>query len=299
MDLAIRTERLTKYYGSVPGVVDLDMDVPTGTVYGFLGPNGAGKTTTIRALLDLVHPTGGAARVLNFDSRTDSVKIRRQVGYLPDHPSFYADMTAREHLKWLGRLRGGVKADDIKTLADRLELALDRRMGELSSTDRQKVGLMQAFIHTPQLVILDEPSLRLDPGSQQTFFEMVREVRDDGRTVFLSSRFLPEIDMLCDWVGVVRDGRLVSVEEITELRQKAMRSVTVRFDGPAPLDELRELAGVPEVHGSQDRARFQVVGDIDHLVKALGRFPLLDLTVTPADLDDVFDRFYDGSSYVD
>ena len=299
MDLAIRTERLTKYYGSVPGVVDLDLDVPAGTVYGYLGPNGAGKTTTIRTMLDLVRPTGGSIRVLDLDSRGDAAKVKRRIGYLSSKPAFYGDMTAREHLRWLGKLRGGVKADDIKTAADRLDLVLDRAMAELSSVDRQKVGVIQAFVHQPELVILDEPSLRLDPGGQQAFYEMVREVRDDGRTVFLASRFLPEVDLLCDWVGIVREGRLVAVEEVAELRQKAMRSVTVRFEGDVPEHELRELAGVQEVNVSRDRARFQVVGEVDHLVKVLGRYSILDVTVTPADLEDVFDRFYDGSSYVD
>lgn len=299
MDLAIRTERMTKYYGSVPGVVDLDLDVPTGTVYGYLGPNGAGKTTTIRALLGFIHLTGGAARILDLDSRADALKVRRKIGYLSDDPTFYGDMTAREQIRWLGKLRGGVKGDDIRTLADRLGLVLDRRVADLASSDRQKIGLIQAFIHTPELVILDEPSLRLDPAAQQVFFEMVREVRDDGRTVLMSSRYLPEVDLLCDWVGVIREARLVAVQEVAELRRQAMRSVTVRFAHEVPANELRELPGVQEVDISRDRARFQVVGEIDSLVKTLGKFPILDLTLTPADLEDVFQRFYDGGPHVD
>jgi ABC-2 type transport system ATP-binding protein len=299
MDLAIRTERMTKYYGSVPGVVDLDLDVPTGTVYGYLGPNGAGKSTTIRALLGLVQLTGGAARILELDSRSEAVKVRRRIGYLSDNPTFYDDMTAREQLRWLGKLRGGVKADDIKTLADRLGLLLDRKVADLSSSDRQKIGLIQAFVHSPELLILDEPSLRLDPSAQQVFFEMVREVRDDGRTVLLSSRYLPEVDLLCDWIGIIREARLVAVEEVADLRSRAMRSVTVRFAHDVPSNDLRELPGVQEVDISRDRARFQVVGEIDSLLKTLGRFPIVDLTMTPADLEDVFQRFYVGGSNVD
>lgn len=296
MDLAIRTERLTKYYGSVPGVVDLDLDVPAGKVYGYLGPNGAGKTTTIRALLDLIHPTGGSAKVLGMDSHLEAVAIHRRIGYLAGNPAFHRTMTARDHLRWLGRLRGGVKNDDIKGWSDRLGLPLDRPVGQLSRENRQKLGLIQAFIHKPELLILDEPSSGLEPRAQREFHEMVREVREDGRTVFLSSNVLSEVDLLCDWVGIVREARLVAVEEVAEVRQHAMRRVTVRFSHDVPADELRELSGVQDVDVGRDQATFNVVGEIDHVVKTLGQFQVLDLAVAPADLEEIFLRFYDGGS---
>lgn len=296
MDLAIRTERLTKYYGNVPGVVDLDLDVPAGKVYGYLGPNGAGKTTTIRALLDLVHPTGGSAKVLGMDSHLNAVAIHRRIGYLASDPALHETMTAREHLRWLGKLRGGVKNDAIKEWADRFELALERPIAQLSKGNRQKVGLIQAFMHKPELVILDEPTAGLDPHSQKVFHDMVHDVRADGRTIFMSSHELDEVDRLCDWVGVLREARLVAVEEVMELRQHAMRKVAVRFEHDVPRHELAELAGVQDVDIGRNRATFHVVGDIDHVIKTLGQFRIVDMTMAPADLEEVFLRFYDGSA---
>lgn len=292
MDWAIRTEEFTKYYGNVRGIVDLEMDVPQGMVYGYLGTDTAGKTTTVRMLVDLIRPTGGSATVLGMDSQRDAVKIRKRVGYLPAQPAFYWDLTARQHLRWLGRLRGGIADDVVKDMGDRLALPLDRRVAELSALGRRKLGLAQAFMHKPDLLILDEPTLGLDEQTARAFYALVREARADGRTVFFTSSMFGEVDLLCDWVGFVRDGRLLDVKEVAEMREQALRRVTVRFQNTVPAHELRELAGVQEVDVSGDLATFHVVGNIDPVVKTVSGHEILDLTVGPADLAEVFERFY-------
>jgi ABC-2 type transport system ATP-binding protein len=288
---AIETRGLTKYYGDHPGVLDVDLEVPVGSAFGFLGPNGAGKTTTIRLLLDLLRPTRGSATVLGLDSRREAVAAHARLGYLPGDLALHEDLTAREHLRWLGRLRGGVADARIEELAGRLELSLDRRIGALSRGNRQKVGLVQAFVHEPDLLILDEPTSGLDPLVQHTFHELVREVVSAGRTVFVSSHGLAEVQTMCDRVGMVRAGRLVAVEHVTTLREHALRNVAVRFADDVP-PELARLPGVHDLRIEPPRATFRLEGDVDPLLKALARHRVLDLQITPASLEDVFLRFY-------
>ena len=291
MPAAIETRGLTKYYGDHPGVLDVDLEVPAGSAFGFLGPNGAGKTTMIRLLLDLLRPTRGSATMLGLDSTRDAVAVHARLGYLPGEPALYEDLTAREHVRWLGRLRGGVADARMEELAGRLELSLDRRIGDLSRGNRQKVGLLQAFVHEPELLILDEPTSGLDPLVQHTFHELVREVVAVGRTVFVSSHVLAEVQEICDRVGIVRAGRLVTVEHVTTLRERSLRKVVVRFADGVPL-ELARLPGVHDLRNEQSRATFHLEGEIDPLLKVLARHRVLDLQITSADLEDVFLRFY-------
>ena len=227
---AIETERLSKFYETHRGIEDLTMaPVQPGEVFGFLGPNGAGKTTTIRTLLDLLHPTAGSARLLGLDSRRDSVAIRRRLGNLPGDFGYGKAATGREAVSLLARLRGVRELDRVDALAQRFRADLDRPLGELSRGNRQKVGLILAVFHSPELLILDEPTSGLDPLMQEEFLALVREERERGCAVFLSSHELDEVERVCDRVGVIRDGTLIAVERVADLLAKTPRKASIEF----------------------------------------------------------------------
>jgi ABC-2 type transport system ATP-binding protein len=230
---AIVTRALTKTYGRARGVADLDLEVRPGEVFGYLGPNGAGKTTTLRLLLDLIRPTRGSATVLGLDSHREGRAIRRRVGYLPGDLRLYVSLSGRELLDYFGHLRGAIPRERAEALARRLDCDLGREIRALSSGNRQKLGLIQAFMSDPELLILDEPTNGLDPLVQQTFYELVLEARAAGRTVLLSSHILPEVERVCDRVGILREGRLVAVESIADLRARAVRRVEIEFGTPS------------------------------------------------------------------
>jgi ABC-2 type transport system ATP-binding protein len=246
---AIETRGLSKRYGrhGVLALDELDLRVGSGEVFGFLGPNGAGKTTTIRLLLDLLRPTSGSAHVLDLDTSTGGLEIRRRVGYLPGELPFAARETAATLLTFLGNLRGGVPANRIHTLAERFNLDLTRSVRALSKGNKQKVALVQAFMHDPELLILDEPSSGLDPLLQQEFLALIREVRNAGHTVFMSSHILAEVDEIADRIAVLRQGRLVTIESVAGLRERAGHSTEIWFAQPVPADAFGGLEGVRDV----------------------------------------------------
>jgi ABC-2 type transport system ATP-binding protein len=289
---AIETERLAKSYGSTRGIVDVDLAVPPGVVFGFLGPNGAGKTTAIRVLMDFLRPTSGTARVLGLDSRRDSVEIHRRVGYVAGEPGFFERLTAGEQLSWVASARGGVRRTAIVELADRLGLDLSRPIGAMSRGNRQKVAVAQAFLHEPELLLLDEPTSGLDPLVQETFHELVHEVVAEGRTVFLSSHVLDEVDHLCHTVAIIREGRIVAVEDVADLRARAGRKVTIRFEEPVDAHEFDRLDGVRDLVVADCTASMRVGGDLDRLVKAAAGHHVIDLVSTPPDLEEIFLGFY-------
>jgi len=291
-DAVIRTESLTKSYGRARGIVDLSLEVERGEVFGFLGPNGAGKTTTIRTILDFIRPTAGRATVLGLDSVRDSVEIHRRTGYLPGELALWERMTGRELLEYLGSLRGGLDRAAVDRLDERLDVDLDRRIGDLSHGNRTKLGLIVAFAHRPDVVILDEPTQGLDPLVQQEFYRLVEETRDDGRTVFLSSHVLPEVERVCDRVGAIREGRLAAVERVADLAARAVRHVTIRFAGPVPLDAFRALDGVSAVRVDGDALRLTAGGPIDALVKTAARFEVRDLVSEKPNLEELFLALY-------
>jgi ABC-2 type transport system ATP-binding protein len=290
---AIETTGLTKYYGAQRGIEDLDLRVERGEVYGYLGPNGAGKTTTIRLLLDLIRPTRGHAAVGGLDVQARSVEVRRSTGYLPGDLKAPPRSTALDYLSHLGRLRGGVERGAVDELAARLELDLGRRIRDLSRGNRQKVGVVAAFMHDPELLILDEPTTGLDPLRQQDVLELIRERAQAGRTVFLSSHELDQVEHVADRVGIVREGRLVAVEEIAALQGRALHRVEVRLDGPAPgLERLGDVEGVQALTVADGVVRLDVQGSMDPLVKALAAFPVQSLTSRPPELDEIFLSYY-------
>ena len=290
----IQAQALTKDYGRRRGLAGLDLSVRPGEVYGFLGPNGAGKTTTIRILLDLIRPTNGRVTILGRVPRDGGPGLRRRVGYLPGDFVVGTGQTARELLTHLGYLRGGVAGARIEDLAGRLELDLDTRIGSLSKGNRQKVGVVQAFMHEPELLILDEPTAGLDPLIQQRFLELVADARAAGQTVFMSSHVLSEIQHSADRVGIVRDGRMVAVEAVADLRRRAVRRVTVELDGDVPAGEFSDLPDVVDVSLEGKVLRCRLTGRADALVKALARHGVASLTVEEPDLEELFFLYYRG-----
>jgi len=290
---AIETEGLSKRYGRHRGIEDVTFAVMPGEVFGFLGPNGAGKTTTIRTLLDLIHPTSGSARLFGLDSRRESVAIRARLGNLPGDFGFGREATGRRAVELLGRLRGVDGIARAEELAKRFRADLDRPLGQLSRGNRQKVGLILATFHRPELLILDEPTSGLDPLMQEEFLGLVAEERDRGCAVFLSSHELDEVQRVCDRVGIVRGGRLVAVERIAELLGKARRRFAVELADPAGLERLRALDGVADLQVTGNRAIFTAAGDLDAVVRELAGHHVLDLEATHPSLEEVFLGYYD------
>ena len=297
-ELAIHTRELTKRYGRRRGLAGLDLSVQTGEVYGFLGPNGAGKTTTIRLLLDLIRPTSGHLELLGGDPRREGVALRRRVGYLPGDFTVDGRQTALELLTYLGNLRGGVPRARMTALAERLDLDLTVRIRSLSKGNRQKVGLVQAFMHAPELLILDEPTSGLDPLLQQTFLAMVREARTAGQTVFMSSHVMSEVQATADRVGIVRDGVMVAVERVEELRERAVRQVEIHFEDPVTVAEFEVLPGVSDVTVSVGVLRCRLNGRADALVKAAARHTVIGLRSEEPDLEELFVTYYRGAEHV-
>ncbi|NNF70115.1 MAG: ABC transporter ATP-binding protein [Acidimicrobiia bacterium] len=295
-ELAIQTEALTKYYGSQRGVEDLDLEVRTGEVYGFLGPNGAGKTTTIRLLMDFIRPTRGTARVLGLDSSASPIEIHRRVGYLPGELDMYDRLTGGEMIRYFGNLRGFDAWHRVDEIAGALELDLSVKIGEYSSGNKQKAGLVQAFMHEPELLILDEPTNALDPLIQQVFYRMVEEVISSGRTVFLSSHILPEVERIADRVGIIRDGTLVAAETVDALKQRAVRRLQLYFDGEVDHTDFAAIEGVTSArtmnHGRA--VAVEVEGSVEAVMRAAVERRLTNVTSESADLAGVFLAYYSG-----
>jgi len=292
--MIIETERLTKYYGKIRGVEDLNLSVREGEVFGYLGPNGAGKTTTIRLLLDLIRPTRGTVRLFGQPVRGHAAELKARLGNLPGELSLWDNLTGRELLTFVGSLRGGLDWTWVEELAQRLELDLSRRVRSLSHGNKQKVGLVQAFASKPALVILDEPTLGLDPLIQQEFYSLVDRVKAEGRTVFVSSHILPEVERVCDRVGIIREGRLVAVEQVAELKRKRLRQIEITFGSPTPATEF-DLPGVKEVVQSDSTLRFLVEeapGVLDGVIKRAAQYTVLDIKVAQATLEDIFLAYY-------
>ncbi len=291
-DIAILCDALTKDYGAKRALDELQLEVRTGEIFGYLGSNGAGKTTTIRCLLDLIRPTGGRATVLGLDSHTDSVAVRQRTGYLPGDLRLYPHLTARQLLSYLGRLRGGVPATRIAELASRMECDLGQRCGAMSHGQRQKVGVIQALMHDPEVLILDEPTVTLDPLMQRNVHDLIREARDRGATVFVSSHDLPEVARLCDRAGILRHGRLVAVLNVSDLAQQGRHVITIQFLEPVEPSVFEHLPGVSQVSATDNAVTLTVTGDLDTVVKTAARFRVHDIHNAEVDLDEVFQDYY-------
>jgi len=292
-EIAIRTTRLTKDYGQGHGLFDLDLEVQRGVILGFLGPNGAGKSTTMRLLLDLIKPTSGSATLLGLDSQADSLEIRRRVGFLPGDLALYPMMSGAAMLDYLAELRGGVNKRVRDALAERFDAELGRRIRELSTGNRQKLGLIQAFMHEPELLILDEPIAGLDPLVQRSFHALLREVAGQGRTVLLSSHTLSEVEQVADRVAILRQGRLVVVDTLESLRGVAVQHLEIEFEGAVPRrEELAAVPGVREVTLEGAHLMIAFEGSADPLVKAIAAYEVRSIRSRDDDLEQIFLRYY-------
>ncbi len=292
--ITIHAEKLTKHYGDVEALVDLDLDVRAGEIFGFLGPNGAGKTTTIRTMLDEIRPTSGKASILGLDSHDAAVEIRRHIGYVPGDLALYPNLTGRDTLTYFANLRGGVDWGYVDELTERLDADLSKKVGDLSSGNRQKVGLIQAFMNRPQVLIMDEPSSGLDPLMQRAFQTLMREVARAGTTVFLSSHTLSEVQRVADRVGIIRRGKLIALEAVSSLRSKAIRKVNLylRRTGRG-VGASNPCPGCGTSPWRTITCKLSFDGQMETLLKVITeRFHVLDISTEAADLEEIFLTYY-------
>jgi ABC-2 type transport system ATP-binding protein len=292
MTSAIVTRGLSKDYGSGHGLFDLDLEVAEGEVFGFLGPNGAGKTTTIRLLMGVIHASAGTASIFGLDADRDSVAVKREVGYLPGDLPQFGGMRGSEVVAYLGGMRGALDQSRVKDLAERFQLDLGRRFREYSRGNKQKLGLVLAFMHSPRLLILDEPTGGLDPLNQQTFHQLVEEVKAAGATVFLSSHVLSEVEETCSRVGIIRDGRLVSDMSMDRVHEMRFHDVVMEFGGDVPEAAIRAAAGVEDVVVNGKRVTCTVHGGFDPLLAAIRESNVLDLVSREPSLESIFLTYY-------
>jgi ABC-2 type transport system ATP-binding protein len=288
MTAVIETHQLTKSYGAHRGIIDVDLQVNEGEAFGFLGPNGAGKTTTIRTLLDHIRPTSGRATIFGIDTTVDPVAIHRRLGYLPGEFALYDKLTGGQTLEYFANLRGGVDAAYQRQLVERLNVDPSRKFKEYSKGNKQKIGLIVALQHRPDLLMLDEPTSGLDPLVQQEFYGVIREAKAEGRTVFLSSHILSEVEKTCDRVAIIRDGRLVRVDRTVALRDLAHHTVELVFTGPVPAAEFEALPGVSDVAAEDHVLRMRVSGNIAPVVRAAAQYELADFVSREPSLEETF-----------
>jgi len=289
---AIQTTGLTKTFGRLVALDAVDLEVPEGVVFGYLGPNGAGKTTTIRLLMGLLRPSAGRAEILGLDTQSERDEIHRRIGYLPGEFVGYEDLTGEQYLRYLASLRGGVDWSYVASLVERLDLDLDRRLGALSHGNRQKAGLVQAFMHQADLLVLDEPTLGLDPLVQREFLALVREARVAGRTVFLSSHILTEVEEVADVVGILRRGKLLVVEQVDSLKAKALRRIDLVFSQAPPVVELQRVAGIRELRTNETTAHLVIEGSTRELLAVAAPYGIENVVSYEADLEEIFLSYY-------
>jgi len=293
--VVLMTRGLRKSYGPVQALRGVDLEVRQGEIFGFLGPNGAGKTTTIRCLLDLIRPDGGTVRVLGIDPQGDPVAVQVRSGYLPGELRLNDNLTAERQLRFFSDMRGG-NADwhFAQHLAKRLDLTMDRPIKNLSKGNKQKIGVVQALMHRPELLMLDEPTAGLDPLMQREVLGLIKEARADGATVFFSSHVMSEVQAVADRVAMIRQGEIVEVAETHALIDRALRHVTIEFKEPVYADPLSDLPGVTVLSRSNNtHLMLQVEGDMDELISVLGSLPVRDLETSKPSLEEVFLRTYE------
>ncbi len=291
----IRVQDLTKSYGKQRGIRAVTFTIAEGEVFGFLGPNGAGKTTTMRVLMGLLKPTSGSAQIGDLDCWKQAKEVKRLIGYLPGEYTFDPSLTGAQILSYLGHLRGGVDQKYMRQLVERLDFDPGKRFREYSRGNKQKIGLVQAFMHKPRLLILDEPTSGLDPLNQQEFYKMVAEVHADGRTVFLSSHILPEVEHTCTRVGIIREGQLIQVNEVARLKDLKQHDVEISFAGPASVDWFNTLPGVQNVtslNNAQATIHLSVNGDLQQVIRVAAQHDATNIVTHEQSLEDIFLRFY-------
>lgn len=291
MSAVIETKNLTKYYGKARGIVDVNLSVEEGEIFGFIGPNGAGKSTTIRTLLSLVYKTSGEARIFGLDCETDRVKILEDVGYLPSEVFYYDNMRAIDLFRYSASFYKKDCSKRIEELAALLELDLHKKIEDMSLGNKKKVGIIQGLLHSPRLIILDEPTSGLDPLMQKTFFDLIRQENKRGATVLFSSHILSEVQRICDRVAIIKEGRIVAVQKIDALRQSACKRVSFAVrDGASP----KGLAfdGAQNIEISETGVSFLFKGDVNLLLSELGKYPLANVDIGEPALEEIFLHYY-------
>jgi ABC-2 type transport system ATP-binding protein len=292
MSSVIKLTDLTKSYGKSRGIVNVNLDVPKGSIFGFLGPNGAGKTTTISILVDLIRATNGKAEVFGKDTSTHGTTIRNKIGYLAGDMALDGSLTGMQQLDYFSNLRGKTDKKYIKQLAEKLDCDLNKKIKTLSRGNKQKIGLISALMHNPELLILDEPTSGLDPLIQEQFNSIILEHKSKGHTTFISSHILSEVQELCDFVAFIKDGKIVSSQPIGDLSINAPYQVTVVSDDKKLGSMLKKL---PEVHASESAHKtfnFTYIGDVSKLISILSKYPIIDVSITKGDLESVFMKYY-------
>lgn len=287
----IDTHNLTKYYGKTRGIENLNLSVEEGEIFGFIGPNGAGKSTAIRTLLTLIFPTSGSATVLGYDIIQEAKPLKREVGYLPSEVHFYDNMSVKELLRYSADFFNVTLDDRYRRLVEQFEVDTSRNLKDLSSGNKKKVGIIQALLHRPKLLILDEPTNGLDPLMQNVFFDVLREENDQGTTIFFSSHILSEVQRFCKRVAVIRDGQIVATEAINELRKKQLKHCWVMLDVPAEASQF-ELDGIENLKVHNHTASFSYSGPPDHLLKHIGELPVKNVNIEDPPLEEVFIHYY-------
>jgi ABC-2 type transport system ATP-binding protein len=295
VETVLRTHKLTKRFGKFVAVRDLDLDVTRGEIYGFLGPNGAGKSTTIRMLLDLIRPSSGSAEVFGRNVRKHGTSVRRRIGYLPGELALYENLSPRQLYEYSGSLYGVKDLRYALELSERLKVTdIDAKIGSLSQGNKQKVGIVQAVLHQPQLAILDEPTNALDPLVRQEVYRILEEARNLGTTVFFSSHVLAEAERICDRVAIIREGELSRVGTVEELKAISPRRMKIYFDGPVPLDELSAIPGVSDarMNGDPQTVELMVRGNMDAIIKTASRYNVRDFYSEDVSLEEIFLGYY-------
>lgn len=291
----ISINNLTCRYGDFTAVKDLSLSVQPGEIFGFLGPNGAGKTTTLRTMMDFIRPVSGTISIFGMDSRQDSVAIRKKIGYLSSELVLWENWTGQEYIKWLENLRGIQMMGVAQRLAERLDFDLSRSLHGMSTGMKRKMGLIAILAHEPELLILDEPTIGLDPLMQHAFKELMLEVKADGRTVFLSSHDLKEVETICDHVAIIRDGQLQTIENVANLTRLNFRWLKVRFNnGALPAENFSAIKGITDISHTNGELKMRISGEvsIDTVIKELAKFKVDDLSFEHPSLEEIFLTYY-------
>jgi ABC-2 type transport system ATP-binding protein len=286
----IEIKDLKKYFGKVHAVDGISFEVKKGEVFGFLGPNGAGKSTTIRCLMDFIRPTDGSISVFGLDSNQDSVVLKEKIGYLSGNVRLFDKWTGWEHIRFVEGIRG--KSKNVDELIEKLDFNPNKKFKQLSSGNKQKLGLILALMSDPELVVMDEPTVGLDPLLQNTIYEILNDLKKRGKTILISSHNLPEVERLCDRVGIIKQGKMVAVETLKELSGKRLHRVEVRFAEKVKPKDF-EFDGVENIEELPDGMIFNVSGDLNPVLAKLAKYKVADMSITHADLEDVFLKFYE------
>lgn len=298
-NIVLRLNNVTKSYGKSRGIIDVNLDVLQGEIFGFLGPNGAGKSTAINTILDLLRPNSGNISVLGLDSHHDSVAVLRRIGYLSGDMTTDPGLTGAQYLEFASNLHGNVDVEYVKALIRRLRCETDKKIKSLSRGNRQKIGLVAALMHDPDLLILDEPTSGLDPLIQSEFNEIIRERKNRGKTTFMSSHVLSEVQAVCDRVGFIREGKLIRVSKLDELFHDAPRRVSVRYRSVAPDSQLKKLSGIEKLKSVGNLRQFTYRGDYNELMRVLAIKPIHDIQILEPQLDELFMEYYSGEEHDD